>query len=384
MQSLWHWWESRLALRELRKLQRSDEQAVGATEANPIYRARLALSRGDRRSALQLWYEARDNYPGLVRRSPETLDVLLDLRCFDEAEELVQEAKRRAPRELSTLEAYAKVAERRGEIEEASRRWAEVRRRFPNNWKCYVRGAACLRDLGLLNDAGALANTATRRFPEIVDCWTEFARIAEQRMDWTQALARWDKLSAMATSRWFQGTQDPHGPAAESGAALALQELGRPAEANERLDAARRRYPANHGIVLTQARIAEKRGDVDRELQFWEVMRTRFPLEADGYRMGALRLRALGRHGEGDAVLVAAIERFPQEPWPIVQYAMFAHDRKDWCESVRRWEALRQAYPGRAEGFLAAAQGLDALGRHEEASELRAQHAARFPVHAPG
>jgi hypothetical protein len=77
--------------------------------------------------------------------------------------------------------------------------------------------------------------------------------------------------------------------------------------------------------------------------------------------------------------LQIGIHNFPHDSWPLYECAMLAHDQSDWPEAVRRWEALRQAYPDRWEGYARGADALVACGRVQEAEELRADQTRRFP-----
>jgi predicted Zn-dependent protease len=85
----------------------------------------------------------------------------------------------------------------------------------------------------------------------------------------------------------------------------------------------------------------------------------------------------MGREDDADAVLRAAIERFPQESWPTLEYASSAHHRKNWPEAIARWEMLRTAWPDQALGYLRGAEALDALGQKEAGAQLRAEFARR-------
>jgi predicted Zn-dependent protease len=165
--------------------------------------------------------------------------------------------------------------------------------------------------------------------------------------------------------------------AGEIGVARALMELGRADEASDRLVAARWRHPLAAELVMAQAHLALRRGNIVDEMRYWELLRERFPLDPRGYREGAQRLRAAGREDDAEAVLRTAIQRYPQETWPTIDYAAIAHNRKDWPAAITRWQALRIAWPDHPDGYLRGAEALDALGRNKKATELRAEYSRR-------
>jgi hypothetical protein len=113
------WRQRRRALRDLDDFQRLDQSILGLDEANPVNRAKVALESGDTSAALQFWHEAVARYPGFARGSRDALTILLGLRLFDEAEALMREGQRRAPRDLYYADGLARIAERRGDNEEA-------------------------------------------------------------------------------------------------------------------------------------------------------------------------------------------------------------------------------------------------------------------------
>lgn len=343
-----------------------DVSLLSMSGENPLYRAKNALIRGDRVQALSCWIEARDRFPELVQAPQDTLEVLLGLQRYDEAEALMQEGCKRAPREAYYAEGLAETASRRGNLPEAIRLWGVARKAFPWRWQGHLYEAESLMRAGQLDEAETLLKQAVSQFPEQIACRMGYARLAERQGNWSEALKRWEAVS----------TEFKHA-SGDIGVALALQELGQSDEAEARLEAARTLHPVLIEIRIAQARLAEKRGDFDAEVRIWEVIRERFPLASVGYRNSIHRLRAIGREDDAEAVMRAAIERFPQDSWPAIEYALLAHHRRDWSEAVTRWEMLRSAWPDQALGYLRGADALDALGQKEAGAQLRAEYARR-------
>jgi tetratricopeptide (TPR) repeat protein len=313
-------------------------------------------------AAEQYWDQAIVRYPHFARTARASLDVLLALKRFDEAEALVLEGRKREPVEPFYAGGYARVAESRGDLDEAITRWSTARKQFPAYPDAYVGGGSCLRRVGRLDEAEALIKKAIEIFPREVPPWIEWGRAAEARADWQQAIQRWESF--------YQKFRNSHG---DIGVAHGLMKLGRLDEAEERLRAAQLRFPIMPEISIALAQVAEQRGDKDEAVRRWADTLRRFPLMHVGYQSSIRVLREMGRIADADTVAVAAIDRFPTDAWPAVEAATLATERGDWEAAVQRWEAVRKGWPDRQDGYSRGAEALTALGRLDEAAELKAR-----------
>jgi tetratricopeptide (TPR) repeat protein len=196
----------------------------------------------------------------------------------------------------------------------------------------------------------------------------EWARTAEQRGDWPEAIRRWRIV--FGNSRHLQGA---------IGVARGLEELGRIEEAEAWLLEARFRFGQAPEIPIALARLAEKRGDKDTAVARWADVVRRFPKLIFGYQGGVRLLTELGRRDEVATLLLAAIDQFPKADWPAVTYAWQAHAQKDWAAAETRWAAVRAGWPDLPIGYLRGADALAALGRKPEAEQLRDEARRRFP-----
>ncbi len=355
------WRERRRVLRELGRLQEEEHARLALDESNLVNRAKQTLHAGDTAAANGYWDGALHKYPAFAKRHDDAVTILIGLKRFDEAEKLAVEAEK-ATRRAQFAESYAAVAQARGDTEEAIRRWAEVRKKYPHSWKAYVQGLGCLIRANKADAAEELAKVATRRFPEVESAWMESARVAELRKDWPEALRRWE----------LAGTKFRHS-IIDLGIARVLMVSGRFDEADACLFQARSRNPTSPEITSERVRLARLRGDEQEEALRWADARRRFPLLPFGYREGFRRLLDMGRIAEAEEVLVAAIERFPNEPWPAEEYAEIASQRQDWVAAEVRWSAVRERWPQHERGYTRGAEALTTLGRADEAAQLREQ-----------
>jgi predicted Zn-dependent protease len=156
-----------------------------------------------------------------------------------------------------------------------------------------------------------------------------------------------------------------------AGVAKAMLELGRADEAEAYMAEPSRLYPSDLEIAVTYAHVAERRGDLRTACARWARVRATDPNFYLGYTKGARCLLEAGLPAEADAVLEVAIERFPDQAWPLREFARLAHDRKGWDEATLRWQALRERFPEEEHGYSLGAEALNAAGRHDEAALLR-------------
>jgi tetratricopeptide (TPR) repeat protein len=356
------WRERRRAFRELARFQRDEHARLSLDDGNPVNRAKVALKAGDLVAANKFWDIAMEKYPAFAKWHNDALPILIGLQRFDEAERLALEGERTTRKAQSYAETYAAIAQARGEIGTAVQRWSRVRRKYSQSSKAYVQGIGCLIRAGDADAAEELARAAIQHFPNVDATWMESARVAELRQDWPQALRRWELAKTKFTHTII-----------EIGIARVLMELGRLEEADERLLQARRRDPLWPEIASQRVRVARLMGDEREEMLRWVDARRRFPLLPFGYREGFRRLLDWGRIAEAEEVLLAAIDRFPTEPWPAEEYAEIASQKQDWAAAEVRWAAVRERWSDREKGYTRGAEALIALGRSDEAAQLKAR-----------
>lgn len=364
------WRDRRRALGELGKLQRRLAPIDDWVTDGQLEQARHALDRGDRAEAERMWLKASLSNPVRVRNAAPALKIVLELGRFDEAESLMTAGMKASPSAPYFHEGYAKVAQARGDYVEAIKRWERARRKFPVNPAPYFNPAACLKELGRVDEAEALLARAVRKFPDDFDVAVEHARLAEFRRDWPEAIRRWDPAYQRYSSCM-----------AGLGIARGLQESGKLDEAEKLLRDLRFRFPTDPHPAIALARLAQARGDMAEALQRWALVQERFPLMLYGHLDGARALSIAGRPEEAEQVLSGAIDRFKDEPLPMVEYARIAHRKGDWPEADRRWQAVRARFPDRPEGYELGSEALAALNESEQATQLRAMWEARKKDH---
>jgi tetratricopeptide (TPR) repeat protein len=359
---VWRWfqdWRARRAiLTEMEQLQARDEALLAGHNLNPFNLAKLTMA-SDPVEAASQWERARLLLPNTILKSKDSLEILLGLSRYDEAEALMRQRLKRFRGDGFGWVGLALIAERRRDTAETLKRWKAVRRHVRDTVEGYIGCAQCLSDLGRFDEAETQLKRALRRDPGNIGVRVWRARVSDRRKDWALSLTRWKELAE---------TFDDVPAFAFVG--KAMMEMGQYDAAEAYVAKAAHRHPSNFYLADTLAEIAAHRGDLDTACDRWATARASDPNGQTGYREGARRLIEAGRHAEADAVLRAAIERFPNEAWPARNFARLAHNQRDWNEAAARWEALRRSFPAEEDGYSLGAEALKQAGRAEDAAAL--------------
>ena len=185
---------------------------------------------------------------------------------YDDAEALLGAAQKRFPETPQLLAEQAWVAHDRRQWDEAERRWAVLRARFPGDPWGYFGSGRSLLSAGRLDDAEAVLAEAARRFPNnpgIAEAW---AQCATRRGDWNEAAGRWAKYRVLASDA-------PQGYVQE---AAALAFLQKDEEADALLAEALRRFPEEPRVVAEAVWAAFRRGMVDEAAQRFDLAAARY------------------------------------------------------------------------------------------------------------
>ena len=333
------WRERRAVLRDLKRLQRADEDRLAGTEVSPLHLAKAAAEAGDLVTAAARWEDARARLPEVIVESRDSLTILLALGRFDEAEALMRERRKRFVNDEHYLTGLALAAQGRKDHAGAALRWKAVRTRAPHEIEGYLMGASCLRELGQLEEAGELLRGAARVSPDDSRVWSEVMHLARARGDTDAVLEACSVLGERFNMAGGYATQ-----------ARVLRELGRAEEAEALLERVLPGFTGDADIASARAELAEHADDTERAIARWSVVRRLQPASPWGYVHGARRLSRAGRHAEADAVLREAIDRFPAEPWPLTEYARIAGERGDQTEAEERRAEAARRFPAPPEG----------------------------------
>ncbi|HEY6431568.1 MAG TPA: glycosyltransferase 61 family protein [Acetobacteraceae bacterium] len=280
----------------------ADPAPTGAAEVEPagfsgledgLDAAHDAFVRNDMATAQRIWQELRARFPDHPTPLHRAGAGLLDRGRLEEAEDLLSEGRDRFPNDLPIATDFAWVAWRGGRYEAATERWGDVRHDFPQAIQGWVGGGLALRELRRYDEAERLLGEAIERFPDTSWPAAEHAVLANVQGHWEEALRRWDRVRQ-------RFRQEPQGVA---GAAWALRELGRLAEAEQLLKAGTEQFPEHPNIAIEHATVAHQRQDWAAAADRWERVRRILPQERRAYLLGAEALGNAGRHEAAEALL---------------------------------------------------------------------------------
>ncbi|HVH79779.1 MAG TPA: tetratricopeptide repeat protein [Stellaceae bacterium] len=158
-----------------------------------------------------------------------------------------------------------------------------------------------------------------------------------------------------------------------------LVNLGRFEEAETAATDAVSRFPHDLIAQIHWCDAAMRRGDWAVAVTRCASVRDMFPDHGFGYMVGARALRDAGDLPAAEALLAEAVERFPEEPGMLIDWADVAMRRRDWPESQRRCAALRERFPEHSFGYVVGARALRDAGDLVAAEALFAEAVGQFP-----
>jgi tetratricopeptide (TPR) repeat protein len=349
------------AMRELRALETREASDYHWDFDNLIEQARDLFDRGNRPRAIEIWNQAAATFPDLAMLSDPAFELLIWMNLFDKAEELMNRAVRRHPRSAHPLEGLALIAYKRGDPAEAVRRCEILRKEHVGSLKGFWIGSAALSELGRDQDAEALLARGMQANPNDVGLRIEYAKLAERRQDWEEALKRWTIV--LHKYEHVSGAV---------GIANVQTELGRYEEADKTLADITYKWGNHLFVWVASIRVAQHKQDWEEAARRWAVVRGRFPMEPMCYSHSVATIEKTAHPEQADEVLRAGMEQIPYDAGICVDYAWLAHRRGDLAEAARRWGVVRERFPDRREGYEKGADALAGGGDTEAAAAVRA------------
>lgn len=237
-----------------------------------------------------------------------------------------------------------------GEIISAYREAGEIR------LETLAEAARLLAECGQFGDAESLIAVAAMRFPDDVDVLTQYADIE------TKAASSRHESGDEAVRRWQMLQQRfPDSPSLCLAEAKALITLYRISEAEALLVSIGQQWPdvqeaeALYANLPTysanQSRIEERRPFYVEAQTRWAAFRNRYPDHPVGYVLGADVHTACNEFSLAEALLLKAMDRFPDHWEAMARYAAMATMRGDSAEALRRWQTARVRFPNMPPGI---------------------------------
>lgn len=397
-------------------------------------------SSGDWAAAAEHWCRLRKQWPDQADAYLQEARALTYLELADTAENVLRIGVERLPNDARLTLEWAEAAMRRRDWRQAERRFAQVRKRFPEQPQGYLRGAEALCLARKDSDAQALLNDAIRLSPETPEMLAQIVSVAITQKNWSfafQCCLMMREKFPQSPSGWLCSIEVMRG-ASDFGSAERLLEdipkrfsdnislllawarlpytLGKKEEHIRRSQWLRSRFPDNVEVELSfirallsterwsdaitalkgkptaiedHAEFSEAYGDALMGLRDWvaliehcDLARRRWPDRFGPYLHLARAYNELGRLEEADATFEDGAAHFPDHEGLAVAFATNAQHRRDWTSAVKRWRSVRDRFPKRVEGYAQAAIALAALHQFDESENLAAQALRDFPEEA--
>ena len=186
-----------VALQQLGRFDEADAVLEPVLERFPkqdliaVEYARVAHRRSDWLEALRRWREVVGRFPNSADGVSGVGVALQLLGQLDEADSLLAAALKRFPAQHVIAIEYARVSHRRRDWPEALARWKLVMARFPDNAEGISGAVVALQHLNRYDELEEILTAAVNRFPTNASLAREYAAVAQQRRDWSEALRRW-------------------------------------------------------------------------------------------------------------------------------------------------------------------------------------------------
>ncbi|MFK5922829.1 MAG: sulfotransferase [Verrucomicrobiota bacterium] len=267
--------------REFMALQRIDEAEsayLSATEYYPeraeghVGLAQIAAKRKDWEGAIASWRFCLERFSeqGKPFWFVELGRALVTLGRIDEAEAVYRSAIERYDDRAEGYVGLAQIAASRKDREIAATCWQDCFDRFIEQARpfWFVEAGRVLAVLERIDEAEAVYQSATERYPNRVEGYIGLARIAAQRMDWQCSLERWDFV--------FETYRDKMSDSDLVSRAQACTKTGHFDLAEEILEALIVKRPDWRLCWIQRANNAATRRDEASARQYWSAARMRF------------------------------------------------------------------------------------------------------------
>ncbi len=250
--------------------------------------AAFAAHGRDWAEAARCWERYRETFPDDVDGFFFGTIALRDSGQLAEADRLVSRALPMFPEQPALFVEHGLVALVMRDWPEARRRFAAVRRQFPDVLAGYVRGAEVAHNQGAHQEALDLMGAGVRRAPDDRSLLTDYAHLSERLGD----------LGRMAQA-WREHRERYGEEEAFIGEARGLGEAGRWEAAEAVLREAQAAFPASLAPLINLARLASRRADWPEAHRQWSALRH----EASVADEAASRIRDAERFLHPDGVV---------------------------------------------------------------------------------
>ena len=283
---------------------------------------------------------------------------------------LIETATKALPAEEWLLEAAVIHQLRDGQFRAAAESADRLRELYPGNVAGYREGGLALRRLNRFDDAEAVLQAASVRFP--ADNWvvieTAWLELRRGHLDAAVSLA----------SKAREADADSY-----PGYLIAIEALrvsGRLDEAQALLAEAASKLTHTAWLAGEGALIAEARPDHVEASRVWQSVREDFPNDVAGYLGGVRTARVAGRLEEAEAIFLAGREAVGASAALLAEGAQVAVLRQAFNAAYDRWAALRSLEPRNESAYRRGIAAAESWGRPDLALSCCMKRSSTSPL----
>ena len=140
-----------------------------------------------------------------------------------------------------------------------------------------------------------------------------------------------------------------------------------------------RALPESIESYIMYAEISMRRKDYHEAAKRWRSLVSKFPHHPEGYAGEARVMAAIGDFDREEMLCRSSIARKPDEFWPYKELAEISMSQKDFPEALRRWQTVRDRFPGNSEGYVRACEAFCELKKFPDAETLCRQLIENIP-----
>jgi tetratricopeptide (TPR) repeat protein len=236
----------------------------------------------------------------------------------------------------------ASSAEKQFDWQSAEQHWRSYLAICKNEWRPYVALANVLRLQERHNEAESIIVQAVRDLPSEPYLFAEYARLSEIKVDWLEALRRWDEVIARFPRLWL----------GYRGKIEALRKCDRHVEADELLATKALAFLSDGDALRDRAMHAEKTGNWREVEAIWRSFIALNSKVSWIQRELARSLRKQGKHAAAENILSCALTQFPAASELLIEAALCSEERGNLPEAQKRWQDVSAAEPGSPKGII--------------------------------
>jgi glycosyltransferase involved in cell wall biosynthesis/tetratricopeptide (TPR) repeat protein len=310
--------------------------------------------------ALIQWQRVRELQPNSLNPVLQVGNMLGELGRMQEAGDVFSYAAQRWPDDPLPIEGLARLAHRRGDVDEEIRLWREMEAKSAPRAEILARLAHVAMDHDRLDDADKVLDRGHALFPRDREIGVAVARLAQARGDWQRALDLWTGIRLAHpddVNAWLQS-------------ANMLNDLHRHDEALDILKTARDRWGESAPILAGLGRVSMSLNRPAAALEYWRGALALDPTDRDARKETGILLAATGQQQEGVRLLQSLGAELGDPFLALEGLARAADIASDISAGLRRWGQLAKIQPSNLIARIAVCRCLMQSGRLEEAQAV--------------